>query len=147
MPSKEIKVNLDKAKETAKVERVFVGRKNEELEIDIHIVHNARKTISKVLVKVVLYDNATFRFNGRIRVLKKAHLSEGYLRLQALLIGDNCRVSAEPALEIENNSVKCFHKVSISKLNEEEIFYLISKGLERDSAIDLVVQGFVRAQP
>ncbi|MFH1407576.1 MAG: SufD family Fe-S cluster assembly protein [Patescibacteria group bacterium] len=144
---KKLNLELKESEEAVSVVETIVLKKNEMLNVDATVVHKAKNSLAKVLVKAVLYDNAELTFRGNVKVEKNVTNCDSNLSLKVLLVGRGCKVIASPALEIENNDVKCSHSVSISKPSEKETFYLMSRGLSKVFATNLIAQGFVRVEP
>ena len=95
---------------------------------------------------VVFFDGGEVwgrgRYFGNIRIAAQAHGSEASLRDDTLLIGKDAKIDAIPALEIAANDVKAFHGATVGAIDEEHIFYLMSRGIERDAAEKLIALGF-----
>lgn len=94
-------------------------------------------------VKSIAMDDGVIETKGLIKVGEKAKGTESHLRLDSLLLSRTASVTAIPALEINTNDVKVGHGASVSNLNEENLFYLTSRGLDPDEARRLMVKGFV----
>lgn len=112
-------------------------------DINITIHHKAPNTNSRVLLKAVLMDGSQLNFNGMIKIDPKAQLVDAYLKNDNLLIGDDAIVNSVPQLEIEANDVKASHGVTISTIDELQLHYLQSRGLEAKVAEALIVDGFL----
>jgi Fe-S cluster assembly protein SufD len=100
--------------------------------------HCAAQQLNKCLVG----DRARGVFNGRIYVPKAAQQTNAGQLSRNLLLSPKARVDTKPQLEIIADDVKCAHGATVSQLDDEEIFYLQSRGLDRNSASDLLVKGF-----
>jgi Fe-S cluster assembly protein SufD len=98
--------------------------------------------IAKQLHKCIVADHARAVFNGRIEVPKAAQQTNAAQLSRNLLLSPKARVDTKPQLEIVADDVKCAHGATVSQLDDEEIFYLQSRGLDRQSAADLLVKGF-----
>jgi Fe-S cluster assembly protein SufD len=94
------------------------------------------------LHKCIVDDRARAVFNGRIVVPKAAQQTDARQLSRNLLLSSKARVDTKPQLEIIANDVKCAHGATVSQLDDEEVFYLQSRGLDRESACDLLVKGF-----
>lgn len=111
---------------------------------DTHsLIHFAQPLcIAKQLHKCIVDDRAHAVFNGRIEVPKAAQQTNAAQLSRNLLLSAKARVDTKPQLEIVADNVKCAHGATVSQLDDEEIFYLQSRGLDRKSACDLLVKGF-----
>ncbi|MGB8702374.1 MAG: Fe-S cluster assembly protein SufD, partial [Thermosynechococcaceae cyanobacterium] len=98
--------------------------------------------IAKQLHKCIVDNRARAVFNGRIEVPKAAQQTNAAQLSRNLLLSSKARVDTKPQLEIIADDVKCAHGATVSQLDDEEIFYLQSRGLDRESACDLLVKGF-----
>jgi Fe-S cluster assembly protein SufD len=111
---------------------------------DTHsLIHFAQPhCIAKQLNKCIVNDRARAVFNGRIEVPKAAQQTNAAQLSRNLLLSSKARVDTKPQLEIVADDVKCAHGATVSQLDDEEIFYLQSRGLDRKSSCDLLVKGF-----
>jgi Fe-S cluster assembly scaffold protein SufB len=96
-----------------------------------------------VLAKSVLKDNAKSLFKGMIKIRKNAKASESYLAGHAILLDKGAKSDAIPGLEIENNEVKATHSASVAQMDEEQAFYLMSRGFSKDSTRRIIIDGFL----
>ncbi len=104
--------------------------------------HAAPDTFSDLLFRNVLRDQARTVFYGMIRVEPEAHNTQGYQANNNLLL-DNARAHAIPGLEILANDVSCSHGATVSRIDEEQRFYLQARAIPPEEADQLVVQGFL----
>jgi Fe-S cluster assembly protein SufD len=111
---------------------------------DTHsLIHFAQPhCIAKQLHKCIVNDRARAVFNGRIEVPKAAQQTNAAQLSRNLLLSPKARVDTKPQLEIVANDVKCAHGATVSQLDDEEVFYLQSRGLDRKDACDILVKGF-----
>lgn len=94
------------------------------------------------LHKCIVDNRARAVFNGRVFVPKLAQQTNASQLSRNLLLSAKARVDTKPQLEIIADDVKCAHGATVSQLDDEEVFYLQSRGLDRNSACDLLVEGF-----
>lgn len=104
--------------------------------------HVAPHASSNLLFKGALTDRSRSVFRGLIRVHPKAQRTDAYQTNRNLLLGDEARADSLPNLEIQADDVRCSHAATVGQLDEEEVFYLLSRGIHRADAIRLVVFGF-----
>lgn len=142
----ERRINVVLAGEGSEVEVVglVLGNKAEERALEVYITHAAPKTKSKVNVRAVLWGKSTFAFRGNVKIEKGAKGADAYLRSDALLFDDAKMGDDTPALEILERDVKAGHAATIGKVDEQMLFYLMSRGISRVQAEKLLVKGFTQ---
>lgn len=121
----------------------FRGKDREQIEIEIEVVHQAKNTSAKTHIRGVVGDQAQARVVGTIRVLPGAQQTNSFLSEKLLILSEGARAEAVPNLEIEANDVKCSHAATVGKIDEEQLFYLMSRGLKKREAEDIIVEGFL----
>ena len=133
------------AGENAEVEIVglVLGKLDEEKSLETYITHAAPNTKSNVNVRAVLRGRAKFDFRGNVRIEKGAKGADAYLRSDVLLFDDAKMGDDTPALEILEPDVKAGHAATIGRVDEQMLFYLMSRGLSRKQAEELLIEGFV----
>jgi len=89
-------------------------------------------------------DQAQAKIIGTIKVLPGAEKTNSFLAERLLILSDKARAEAVPNLEIEADDVKCSHAATVGKIDEEQMFYLMSRGLPRAQAQDIIVEGFLQ---
>ena len=105
--------------------------------------HLASNTISNLLFKGVLSKNAYALWQGNIFVGYGTHGVDGYQMNRNLLLGENVQAQSIPGLEILTDDVKCSHGVAMSSIDENQLFYLSSRGIDETTAARLIVGGFI----
>jgi len=124
---------------------VFVQKGRETLSLDSLLQHAARDTEGEVLVKGVVADNAGAELGGLIKIMKRGGGAKSHLGEHVIILGKDAHASANPTLEIENNDVASRHSATVSRISEGKLFYLMSRGLPREGAEKLVVEGFLES--
>lgn len=104
--------------------------------------HVAPNTTSDLLYKAGLKDQSRVVWRGMIRVEKNAQKTDAYQKNDNLVLSDAARADSIPGLEIEANDVRCTHGATAGRVDEEMVFYLRSRGISRDEAVRLIVEGF-----
>jgi Fe-S cluster assembly protein SufD len=104
--------------------------------------HNAEHSTSDLLYKGALKDSARSEYSGLIKVLRGAQGTDAYQANRNLVLSDNAMARSIPQLEIEANEVRCTHGATVSPVEEEHLFYLMSRGIDRVTAQKLIVFGF-----
>lgn len=104
--------------------------------------HIAPNTRSDLLYKGGLKDKSRVVWRGMIRVEKDAQRTDAYQKNDSLVLSEDARADSIPGLEIEANDVRCTHGATAGRVDEDMIFYLRSRGIAREEAIRLIVEGF-----
>ena len=112
-------------------------------EIKTVINHNEENCKSYQLIKSVLSDNSKGVYQGKIYVNSVAQKTDGYQLSRALLLNDDVEFNAKPELEIYADDVKCSHGSTSGNIDENSIFYLMSRGLSHDQSKKLLTNGFL----
>jgi len=105
--------------------------------------HISPRTASDLLYKNALDDRARCTFGGLIRVEPHAHFTDAYQKVRNLLLSDDSEANSMPGLEILADNVRCTHGATSGQINEEEMFYLRSRGIPVPVAQRLIVTGFL----
>jgi Fe-S cluster assembly protein SufD len=124
---------------------MVLGQGRQHYDIDIQQNHRVGSTVSDVLVHVALTDRARSVFAGNILCEPGSQKIDGYQQNRNLLLSDTCRADSMPRLEIEANDVRCTHGASFSTYNDDQLFYLQSRGMNIAEAEQLLVMGFFQA--
>lgn len=128
----------------ATISGAFEAHGAEKIAVTINIHHTAPHTRSSTILKGVARDTAQVSFTGRIIVAEKCPDTNAFLTERILLLSDTAKAEAVPDLEILTDDVKCSHAASISHIPESQLFYLMSRGLSKKSAEELIVEGFLQ---
>lgn len=106
------------------------------------IVHGASHTTSNVLSKSISKDGGQASYRGLVKVAPGAQDVRGNVRCDALLLDDRSRSDTYPTMDIANPNIHIGHEATVSKVGDEQIFYLMSRGLSESDAITMIVNGF-----
>ena len=109
----------------------------------VFITHDAVNCESRQVFKKVLRNGATGVFQGKILVKADAQKTDGYQISQGLLLDDNSNFLAKPELEIYADDAACSHGSTVGAIDEDAIFYLVSRGVPRKQAQDMLVLAFL----
>jgi Fe-S cluster assembly protein SufD len=147
--SKLSKVNqevfLQEAGSGADVHGVMLARGRQHLSYHTRQLHRAGATRSDLLYRGVLMDRARIVWRGMIRVEKGAVKTDAYQRNDNLMLSDHARADSIPGLEILADDVRCTHGATAGHVDEEQVFYMMNRGLDRHQAVHLIVEGFFAA--
>nr|WP_255553701.1 Fe-S cluster assembly protein SufD [Maritimibacter sp. DP1N21-5] len=109
----------------------------------VFITHDAERCESRQVFKKVLRKGAVGTFQGKILVKRGAQKTDGYQKSQSLLLDDTANFLVKPELEIYADDVACSHGSTSGAIDEDMLFYLRARGIDRDTAMDLLVLAFV----
>jgi Fe-S cluster assembly protein SufB/Fe-S cluster assembly protein SufD len=123
------------------VEVVF-GNGTQRFDTVSNITHIGPNTSGHAISKGVVKEKSRSLFKGMIRIEKDAKNSRAYLAEHGMILSKDALADAIPGLEISTNEVKATHSASVAQINEEEIFYLTSRGLSENDAKKLIIVGF-----
>ena len=122
----------------------FAGKGADAQEIILRVAERAPKTNCDIRFRAALSDTSSSFFDGLIRVEEGATYARGFLSYKALLLSPGARAKPIPRLEVLTKEVESLgHEASIGKIDEEQLFYLQSRGLSRKEAEQLIVEGFL----
>ena len=139
----EVNCNLKGEHSSAFVNGIFSLDKNKHHEIRTTVNHLTENTKSYQLIKSVLEDSSKAAYQGKIFVNSDAQKTDGYQLSKAILLNKDSEFNAKPELEIYADDVKCSHGSASGSLNENSIFYLMSRGLNYNQARELLINGFL----
>ncbi len=106
--------------------------------------HQATNTFGRIVIKGVAANGARVVVDGMVKIGKNARKTDSFLEMRILLLDKKSSAVAEPKLEIENNDVKASHAATVGKIDDEQLFYMASRGIELDEAKKLIVEGFLK---
>jgi Fe-S cluster assembly protein SufD len=127
---------------TARVSGFFFADKGQFFDLDTQQNHNAPLSFSDLLFKGAAKDNARTLWQGMIKSLPKMQKIDGYQVCRNLVLSEEARMDSIPGLEIEADDVKCSHAATFGTLEEQLIFYLMSRGIHLRQAQLMVIDGF-----
>ncbi len=107
------------------------------------VIHAAPYTSSKIVSKSISKDGGRSSYRGLLKVARGAHHSKSNVVCDALLLDEHSRSDTYPYIEIEEDDVSVGHEASVSKIGEEQLFYLMSRGISEDEAAAMIVGGFI----
>jgi Fe-S cluster assembly protein SufD len=127
---------------TSRVTGAYFADGDQHLDYDTFQEHIAPNTESDFAFKGALRERASAVWRGMIRVEEKAQKTNAYQENRNLLLSDTAHADSIPGLEIMANDVRCTHGATLGRVNREELFYLMARGLSRAEAERLIVRGF-----
>lgn len=121
----------------------IIGKGEDRSTVTITLRHKSGGCTSNQQFRIIASDSARCGFYGKIIVDQDAQKTEAYQENHNLLLSENATIGTMPQLEIYADDVKCSHGATIGKLNEDELFYMRSRGISEDEAKELLLKAFV----
>ena len=112
-------------------------------ELKTNVNHKYENCKSSQLVKSVLLNESNGSYQGKIYVDKKAQKTSGYQLSKALILSEHAEFNSKPELEIYADDVKCSHGSTTGNIDQNSLFYLMSRGLSKEQANKMIVLGFL----
>jgi Fe-S cluster assembly protein SufD len=135
-------LDLEGAGSWGRMSGLYFADGNQHLDFDTEQNHRAQSTTSDLLFKGALKGKSHTVWRGMILVEPGAQKADGFQADRNLLLSRDARADSIPGLEIEADDVRCTHAATAGRMDETELFYLMSRGLPRDVAARLIVSGF-----
>ncbi|MDG6989053.1 MAG: Fe-S cluster assembly protein SufD [Nitrososphaerota archaeon] len=121
---------------------IFFTDSKQKYDYETNLVHNSRDSTGSTQARGVLKGESQSIFKGMIKIVNAAKNSKSYLAHHAMLLERTAKSDGVPSLEIDNNEVKATHSASVAQVDDEQLFYLMARGLSYDEAKKMVVLGF-----
>jgi len=137
-----LELELDGQGSNGRMSGFFFADKNQMFDLDTQQIHNAPLTTSDLLYKGAARDHARTLWQGMIKSLPQMQKIDGFQACRNMVLSDTARMDAIPGLEIEADDVRCSHAATFGTLEEEPIFYLMSRGITRPEAELMVIEGY-----
>lgn len=108
------------------------------------MIHLGKNTRSTIVSKGISADTSHNTYRGLVKMAPKAEGARNYTQCDSMLVGNRCSANTFPYIEVGNASAQVEHEASTSKMNEQQLFYLQSRGIAREEAITMIVSGFCK---
>ena len=108
------------------------------------MIHLGKNTRSTIISKGIAAGHANNSYRGLVKIMPKAENARNYTQCDSMLIGSNCGANTFPYIEVMNNSSRVEHEASTSKISEEQLFYLMQRGISQEDAVSLIINGFCK---
>lgn len=108
------------------------------------MIHIGKNTKSTIISKGISTGHSKNSYRGQVRILPSAEGARNYSQCDSMLVGDKCSANTYPYIEVKNNSAVLEHEATTSRISEDQMFYLRSRGLDTEQAISMLVQGFCK---
>lgn len=106
------------------------------------MVHIGKNTKSTIISKGISAEQSENNYRGLVKIMPGAHGARNYSQCDSMLVGDKCSANTFPYIDVKNNSATVEHEASTTKISEDQLFYLQSRGLDMEKCISLIVNGF-----
>ncbi len=136
---------IEESRASVEIEGIFEAEGDEQIEVEVIIHHQAPHTRAETVLKGVGRDRSRISFTGRIIIDEDCGDSHSFLTERILLLSDQASAEAIPDLEIMTDDVSCSHAASVSNVDEDHLFYLMSRGIDEQQAERMIVQGFLES--
>jgi Fe-S cluster assembly protein SufD len=121
---------------------LFFGTGTQHFDLETWTRHDAPNTTCDMFTRGVLDDRAVSAYEGTINVTQPAYEVDAYQTENVLLVSDEAEADASPRLEIDNHNVKCSHAATMGQIDDEELFYMGSRGVDEEAARSLIIEGY-----
>lgn len=108
------------------------------------MIHTGKNTRSTIVSKGISSDFSSNTYRGQVLIAKRAEGARNYTQCDSMLIGTNSSANTFPSIEVGNQLSSLEHEATTSKMNEEQLFYFQARGISRENAVNMVVNGFCR---
>lgn len=122
---------------------ICVGTGEQKMDITTRAVHVGMHTTSDMVTRAVMRDSATAIINGITKIEKGATFANGEQTERVLMLSPTARGDANPMLLIDEDEVKAGHAASVGQVNQEQVYYMMSRGISRELATKLIIYGFL----
>ncbi|NBZ85979.1 Fe-S cluster assembly protein SufB [Stagnihabitans tardus] len=123
---------------------IAIANNAQQADTGTKMVHLGKRTKSRIVSKGISAGRAQNTYRGLVSMHPKASDSRNYTQCDSLLIGDKCGAHTVPYIEVKNASSRVEHEATTSKVDEDQLFYCRSRGMDEEEAVALVVNGFCR---
>ncbi len=108
------------------------------------MIHIGKNTRSRIVSKGISAGKSQNSYRGQVHIMKRAENARNFSQCDSLLMGDQCGAHTFPYIDVENKSSQIEHEATTSKIGEDQIFYCQQRGLDEESAVALIVNGFAK---
>lgn len=122
---------------------IAVGSKGQYQDAGSRMIHQGKNTSSTIISKSIVHDGGVANYRGTVRQETNAENSKSHVECDTLFLDDLSRSDTIPTNEIKNNTSFIEHEATVSKINEDQLFYLMSRGLSKKQATQMIVMGFI----
>ena len=136
------RIDLDGAFARSELDGLFLAADKEHCEVGVRVSHNVPDCSSRSLVKGVAGGEATGAFQGLVYVAPGAQRTDAQQTSRNVELSTGARIVAKPQLEIYADDVKCSHGATVGRIDDEQMFYLRSRGIDQQAAQKMIIYAF-----
>ena len=122
---------------------IAYAKENQHLDAGAKMIHIGANTRSNIVSKSIADENGIANYRGKVKIAESAKNSYASIKCDTILLSDNAISDTYPINEVNNDSSKLEHEATVSKISEEKMFYLRSKGLTENQAKEMLIMGFI----
>lgn len=123
---------------------VAVTNNYQQADTGTKMIHIGKNTKSRIVSKGISAGKSQNSYRGQVQVMKRAENARNFSQCDSLLMGDQCGAHTFPYIDIENKSAQVEHEATTSKIGEDQIFYCQQRGIDEESAVALIVNGYAK---
>ena len=123
---------------------VAVTNNYQQADTGTKMIHIGKNTRSRIVSKGISAGKSQNSYRGQVHIMKRAENSRNFSQCDSLLMGEKCGAHTFPYIDVENKSAQVEHEATTSKIGEDQIFYCKQRGLDEESAVALIVNGFAK---
>ncbi len=123
---------------------VAVTNNYQQADTGTKMIHIGKNTKSRIVSKGISAGHSQNSYRGQVKVMKRAHNARNFSQCDSLLMGSKCGAHTFPYIDIENDSAHVEHEATTSKIGEDQIFYCQQRGIDEESAVALIVNGYAK---
>jgi Fe-S cluster assembly protein SufB len=123
---------------------VAVTNNYQQADTGTKMIHIGKHTKSRIVSKGISAGHSQNSYRGQVQIMKRAEGARNFSQCDSLLMGDKCGAHTFPYIDVENHSAKIEHEATTSKIGEDQIFYCLQRGIDEESAVALIVNGYAK---
>lgn len=123
---------------------IAVASKGQYQDAGARMIHLAPETSSNIISKSIVHSGGVANYRGTVRIHSKAKNSRSHVECDTLILDENSKSDTIPKNEMFNNESFIEHEATVSKINEEQLFYLMSRGISKEEATQMIIMGFIQ---
>lgn len=124
---------------------LLLGKDSHKIDLKTTVQHQHPETTSEVIIKSALTDSSQVNFQGLVKIESGAKGTNAWLAAHLLLLSNKARGIAIPSLEILENDIKAGHATTVGRVNDLELFYVMSRGISKKQATLVIAEGFLQS--
>jgi Fe-S cluster assembly protein SufB len=123
---------------------VAVTNNHQQADTGSKMIHIGKNTRSRIVSKGISAGKSQNSYRGQVHIMKRADNARNFSQCDSLLMGDQCGAHTFPYIDVENKSARIEHEATTSKIGEDQIFYCQQRGIDEESAVALIVNGYAK---